>query len=91
MHRVQSAPITDLQDGLDFEQALLQGARLDVLRAIERHAQVGRVPPRLHLLLGKLSLLTGFEVEGRRALARAANHGGEAGRQARELLAMLPR
>jgi hypothetical protein len=75
---------------MDFERILLEGARLDVERAIDRHRRTGRVPPRLYLLLGKLSLLTEFETEGRRALARAANYGGPTGREARELLELLP-
>lgn len=90
LHQVQRLQITAMGEQMDFERILLEGARLDVERAIERHRRAGRVPPRLYLLLGKLSLLTEFETDGRRALARAAIHGGEVGREAEELLALLP-
>lgn len=90
LHQVQRLRITEVGEGMDFERILLEGARLDVERAIERHRLTGRVPPRLYLLLGKLSLLTEFETDGRRALARAANHGGAVGKEALELLALLP-
>lgn len=91
LHQVQRVRITAMGEGMDFERILLEGARLDVERAIDRHLRAdGRVPPRLYLLLGKLSLLTEFETEGRRALARASIHGGAVGTEAQELLALLP-
>lgn len=90
LHEVQRVRITAIGEEMDFQRILLEGARLDVERAMERHRRAGRVPPRLYLLLGKLSLMTEFETEGRRSLARAANYGGATGQEARELLALLP-
>ncbi|NNF04226.1 MAG: hypothetical protein HKN17_07145 [Rhodothermales bacterium] len=90
LHQVQRVRITAIGEEMEFERILLEGARLDVERAIGRHRETGRVPPALYLLLGKLSLMTKFEAEGRRALARAANYGGATGAEARELLALLP-